>query len=323
MRCEYCGKPIEGETLQDGERCPHCGKSLASLLDSSSRIAGLAISPTRRSWRVRLRRITDNLRTIGLVISAIAIALVILIKFGSGLGLLLILILIMGFFLTLLGNIVKRIRQSPPGEKVSWLLVRESIALTVLFILILGVISPLFFRYSDPSPETDALSDCRNISTAMRLFHKDTGTWPIYASPDRIPESRVDFLYGNIGDMPTFKDDEVRESWGTRSEDIYVVLVTNGRETPWYRYAQKSEGESHRPGTLPRGWAGPYLPYVTDDPWGYAYLISVSGFEGGTKPDNHVWCLSAGADCIVDTPAWATETRGDDVGYRVSRWRMN
>ena len=45
-------------------------------------------------------------------------------------------------------------------------------------------------------------------------------------------------------------------------------------------------------------------------------ISSVSGFEGGTMPDNHVWCLSAGVNGIVDTPAWATETHGDDVGYR-------
>ena len=170
----------------------------------------------------------------------------------------------------------------------------------------------------DPTGVTKTLSDCRNISTAILLFNNDTDLWPIRTSADHSPESRLDFLFGNMGDMPDFSD-EARESWGTRSEDMYFTLVTNGRTSPWYRYGHKVEGDfdiysSSRPST--GGWAGPYLPYVTNDPWGYAYLISVSGFEGGTKPDNHVWCLSAGFNHIVETPAWATQTRGDDIGYR-------
>ncbi len=32
-------------------------------------------------------------------------------------------------------------------------------------------------------------------------------------------------------------------------------------------------------------------------------ISSVRSFERATKPDNHVWCLSAGPNHIVETPA--------------------
>ena len=164
--------------------------------------------------------------------------------------------------------------------------------------------------------ERRALGDCRILSKSIELFHKDTSAWPIFTSSDHSPESLVDYLYGNMGEMPEFSA-EARESWGSRSEDMYFTLVTNGKNGPWHQYGREVEGEYSsysRPSA--GGWAGPYLPYVTDNQQGFAYLISVSGFEGGTKPDNHIWCLSAGVNGIVDTPAWATETHGDDVGYR-------
>jgi len=158
----------------------------------------------------------------------------------------------------------------------------------------------------------------------MTQFREDIPVPPVYSSPIHTPESRVDFLFGNMGDMPGFTR-EALESWGNRSEDAYFLLVTNGRKQPWYEYGHKSTGDERKAyqeagKEVPPagGWAGPYLPYVTDDPWGYAYLVSVSGFdEDGTRPDNHVWCLSAGPNGIVETPAWAgTELHGDDIGYR-------
>ena len=171
--------------------------------------------------------------------------------------------------------------------------------------------------------ERRALGDCRILSKSIELFHKDTSAWPIFTSSDHSPESLVDYLYGNMGDMPRFINEEVRKSWGARAEDFCFLLATNGRNEPYYRYGRrisweetKAARKAGKEAPSAGGWDGPYLPYVTDDPWAYKYLISVSGFPGGTKPENHVWILSAGRDFIVDTPAWATETHGDDIGYR-------
>ena len=187
--------------------------------------------------------------------------------------------------------------------------------------LLAGILTPLIFKYIDEANETRALGDCRNISTALLLFHKDTGTWPYYDKPGADP--KFDYLYGNMGDMPRMSAD-AQTSWGNQADDMYFHLVTNGPDQSTYIYRYKkdvTEGGS----MLSHGWNGPYLPYVTDDPWAYKYLVSVGAFEYGTKGtgtkgtgtnQNHVWCLSEGPNFVVDTPIWATATHFDDIGYR-------
>lgn len=288
---------------------PHCHKPLSSALDHSPEGADRdKTSPPPVAQYGRLRRTARLLRRHGLLLSVVVVALAALIR-PEYLAFVLYYALLAGLVWVLLGLRKKRFGR----------ITRALIAAFLLFLLAL-ILSPLMFRYHDCDPDgvTRALGDCRNISTAILLFHKDTDTWPIYTSADHIPESRVDYLYGNMGDIPIFND-EARESWGSRSEDMYFTLVKNGRTGPWHQYGRKAEGDYSdysRPSA--GGWAGPYLPYVSDNQQGFAYLVSVSGFEGGTKPDNHVWCLSAGPNFIVETPAWATETHGDDVGYPVT-----
>ena len=50
------------------------------------------------------------------------------------------------------------------------------------------------------------VSDCRNISDAIRAFHKDTGSWPYWTSATANLESRVDFIFGNGDSSETRRD---------------------------------------------------------------------------------------------------------------------
>ena len=192
----------------------------------------------------------------------------------------------------------------------------EVVVVVAIIALLAGILTPLIFKYIDEANETRALGDCRNISTALLLFHKDTGTWPYVARLKGPPE--YDYIYGNMGDMPNMGG-EAQTSWGNQADDMYFHLVTNGnpdQNTYIYRYKKPATMGG---GILSHGWNGPYLPYVTDDPWAYKYLVSVGAFDYGTKSErgrNHVWCLSAGPNFIVETPMWATETHFDDIGYR-------
>ena len=84
---------------------------------------------------------------------------------------------------------------------------------------------------------------------------------------------------------------------------MYHSLYSN--DMGWYKEKSSTEiGDGS-------GWNGPYLPYLSEDPWGYKYLIAVCGFEGGRNPDNHVWILSAHQNFFVDTPTFADDTRWD------------
>ena len=191
----------------------------------------------------------------------------------------------------------------------------EVVVVVAIIALLAGILTPLIFKYIDEANETRALGDCRNISTALLLFHKDTGTWPYY---ERVfSDPAYDYLYGNMGDMPRLTGD-AQSSWGNQADDMYFHLVTNGPDPSTYRYRPKPPATMGG-GILSHGWDGPYLPYVTDDPWAYKYLVSVGAFDYGTQSEfgrNHVWCLSAGPNFMVETPMWATETHYDDIGYR-------
>jgi hypothetical protein len=163
-----------------------------------------------------------------------------------------------------------------------------------------------------------ARKDCGVIADAIEKFHKDTGTWPYfnewYGDIDRKP--RVDYLYGNMGDMPGWAA-ATAYSWGSCGEDMYNSLIMNGygEGMEWYRPKPSSgKAEGGEEPSEGEGWDGPYLPYLSEDPWGYKYLISVSGFEGGTDPDNHVWIMSGGLNFNVDTEAYETDLRFCDIG---------
>ena len=197
----------------------------------------------------------------------------------------------------------------------------EVVVVVAIIALLAGILTPLIFKYIDEANETRALGDCRNIATSLMLFHKDTGTWPYYNEEFKSGQTReanVDYLFGNMGDMPGWAGDSA-SSWGSIGEDMFFSLVTWGPSDSisWYK-PKTTWGDpgGQGPSVLRHGWNGPYLPYITDDPWGYKYLVSIGGFGMGSRPENFVWCLSAGPNFNVDTPAYSTYVRMDDIGYR-------
>ncbi|MCD6326610.1 hypothetical protein J7M28_03515 [bacterium] len=150
-----------------------------------------------------------------------------------------------------------------------------------------------------------ASRDCGDIGTAIKLFQKDTKQWPIRGAADE--DARIDYLFGNAGQLPQFSE-KVRAPWGDSSDNLHSYLVSDGPEKKgWLDYFKNISGRFE-------GWNGPYLPHENPDPWGRAYLVSASGFQGGTNPDNNVWCLSAGPNGVVETAPSFRQTVGDDVG---------
>jgi len=153
--------------------------------------------------------------------------------------------------------------------------------------------------------EARVLGDCRQIAEAIMQFKRDVGDWPMRNG--QRSDSLVDYLISRVGRRPKFKD-TVGVSWGRRSANIYYLLISNGkRNRRWFKQKEASSS----------GWNGPYLRDEHADPWGHAYLVSVCGFPGGTKPRNNVWLLSAGPNGIVETSPSAQELRGDDIGLLI------
>lgn len=59
-------------------------------------------------------------------------------------------------------------------------------------------------------------------------------------------------------------------------------------------------------------WKGNYALPAKCDPWGNAFVITSLG-----DPSLYLWCVSAGANGILETTATDRWIRGDDMGMRI------
>lgn len=164
----------------------------------------------------------------------------------------------------------------------------EVIVVAGIIAILAGILVPLIFKEIDESKITRAAADVKSISTAVLVLRKDTGQWPVSASC----EPTVDMLKGN-GTLPSF---DVTANWLQSNPNTFDNYLSNDDNGCW-----------------PSTWKGPYLPKVTADPWGKAYVSNASEFLSS----GNVWIVSAGPDGIVQTGRGATDLSGDDIGTRI------
>ncbi|MCD6326253.1 hypothetical protein J7M28_01670 [bacterium] len=314
--CQHCGASVDPAEANDGQ-CPACGQPLnnESLTEADTKETADGESPKRAP---RGLSIGPFLISLGIMLIALA-AVCIQCGFKDYIGVMAI-ALVGGLSLVVIGIIYSSI--------CSWLTLRRRgaralLALSAMVLLfstaaliaMMGLAPPLA-KYASmqcrpsftaearlQSQQTnEAYAVAETIAGGMYRLREDIADIAIFAPEGDDKGRRVDYLFGNMGKMPQFSEN-AGKSWGTLSENLHFVLATNGRTAPRFRYKIKG------------GWDGSYLRQdVGEDPWGYAYLVSINGLDGGTQPGNNVWCLSAGQNHIVDTPADAEELKGDDIG---------
>lgn len=166
----------------------------------------------------------------------------------------------------------------------------EVIVVAGIIAILAGILVPMIFKEIDESKKTRAAGDVRSISSAMFVFKKDTGDWPI---KDDSCNSTVTLLYGT-GTEPS--------NLAGVGYDTTVKLSYNGRLA------------TDENGCWPTTWKGPYIALVTADPWGHTYITNANGFSVANSP---VWILSAGPDGLLDTAPSSTALGGDDIGLRL------
>jgi len=128
-----------------------------------------------------------------------------------------------------------------------------------------------------------AQTDCARIGAAVVQMIHDTGRSPA----DRLDGERYSCLLGEgsapdgifaptelCGDLASLLVDEASAIWGP-------------------------------------DWAGPYMMHVPADPWGRAYVVTITGFHSSSE---RPWVLSAGPDGKLETGPHSNEPVGDDVG---------
>lgn len=317
--CPHCGEPLVSAEANDG-RCPSCGEPVCESLGRVDMDEACRTHSRRREPRGL--SVGPFLIALGILLLAVSFLCkmcgfedrfqVTVVTGRAGL-----LSLVVGLFY---GSICTWLTLRRRGARGLWALSTLVLLLCSCATMAITVFSPSLSRYGARAcgsscccqPSLKALGNmdkihlsAYNIFESLYELEKDipgTIVLPPEGHPDEAP---LDYLYGSMGQLPEFSD-EARESWGTHSENLHFLLATNGRTEPRFRYKVD-------------GWDGPYLRReLGEDPWGYAYIVSVGGIKGGAKPGSELWCLSAGPNHIVETPAYATEVRGDDLGRRVS-----
>jgi len=143
-------------------------------------------------------------------------------------------------------------------------------------------------RFAFDFQKMQMLRDWLQIASAIMLYHHDTGQWP---------GKGFEWLFTDLtGKLPHL---EAIRDWRTKAAPCSDYLVMNRDRVP--------------------GWAGPYLLQAGSDPWEYCYLISVGGFFAKQQSERNVWCISAGPNWIIQTPAYAKEVSDDDLGMCIMR----
>jgi len=163
----------------------------------------------------------------------------------------------------------------------------EVIVVAAIIAVLAGILVPLIFKEIDEARISRASADLRSISTAMIIIKKDTGQWPVNANC----EATVTMLLGD-GVVPA------GAGWNaTEVERFDNFLLSDAN------------------GCFGTKWKGPYIAYVTKDPWGNAYISNAVDYSG-TGP---IWLLSAGPNGVIETPPAATvvDASSDDIGFRL------
>lgn len=144
-----------------------------------------------------------------------------------------------------------------------------------------GVVGPDVAEELTGEPHEIALRDMQAIVSGLRSYSQDTLLLPTGIDG----RTDVGWLYGP-GELPQANP-----------------FVASGASRPLEDALQRDVMGGER-------WAGPYLGELPIDPWGRAYLVSVSGLVDGRTPP---MVLSAGPDGFCDTPVSGRKALGDDV----------
>lgn len=168
----------------------------------------------------------------------------------------------------------------------------EVIVVASIIAILAGILVPMIFNQIDEARIARAQADSKSISTAILMFRKDTGKWPLYLAGDC--SQTYDTLEG-IGTPPP----NPLGDWkiGTNNSAIASLLNLAANDACYNNSKALS-----------------YLPQEpVADPWNYRYVVNAANFAGS----NPVWVISGGPDGKIDTAVNSQTLAGDDIGVRI------
>lgn len=165
----------------------------------------------------------------------------------------------------------------------------EVIVVAGIIAILAGILVPLIFKEIDESRIMRANADIGSVSSAILVFKKDTGQWPVM---DPTCNANGTLLVGS-GVVPANLPALGYDTSITGSFADHLTTDTNG---------------------CYNNWKGAYMAGVKADPWGFQYVMNVNGFAIDGRP---VWIISAGPNGQMETPSFSATVLGDDIGMRI------
>jgi hypothetical protein len=163
-------------------------------------------------------------------------------------------------------------------------------------------------NYLDQSRIARAQADVRTLADAIKLYNRDTGRWPVYASSTD---------YNN--DLVLGGESEIGTSVGTAPAAGALWLLTPGASlaTTALNFYVNSDQTNVGSTAFPKaGFRGPYVSSVESDPWGNEYLLNAANLAKSSS--SHAYVISAGPNGKLETTRDVATTAtltpmGDDI----------
>jgi len=181
-------------------------------------------------------------------------------------------------------------------------LIELAVVLAIIAVLA-AVLTPMVTGYLDQARVARAQADTRTIADSIKLYQRDTGRWPVYASSADYTANTIGggkaLIGGNTGTTPAN---------GVASWNASGILAASSLEL----YINGNLTVMNSSNTFPKAaFRGPYLGSVDSDPWGNRYILTASDLAGST---NHAYVISAGPNGVLDTTMDQTVTGQFTVG---------
>jgi prepilin-type N-terminal cleavage/methylation domain-containing protein len=170
-------------------------------------------------------------------------------------------------------------------------LIELAVVLAIIAVLA-AILTPMVTGYLDQARIARAQADARTVADAIKLYQRDTGRWPVYATngdytaSPKVVGGTKNFIVGSNGNYPT----DGTATWGVTAGTAAAVNLEG-----YLNQDLSSVGTAAFPKA---GFRGPYIGALDSDPWGNRYILTAKNLDGTT---NHAFVISAGPNGLLDT----------------------
>ncbi len=165
-------------------------------------------------------------------------------------------------------------------------LIELAVVLAIIAVLA-AILTPMVTNYIDQARISRATADTRTIADAIRLFKRDTGFYPLYAT---LADARAAtaFPHKLVGPGTSPTDGHADWSGFTTTSDLATKLNTN--------FGLSTGTQVSNPGRS--AFRGPYLGVLDADPWGNTFVVTGTNLNGST---DRGFVVSGGPNGTLDT----------------------